>query len=435
VTESRDLRRSFIEIIRALVPAILIVSSFTAIAGPFPQSKSTPIPTIAPLFEGTRGIGVVRTFMFPVLHPSNPARYDVDPYVPRWSAAMPAESIKELRRAGFDFLRIAVDPGPLFDADPATLERRIREICDAVEQTLAAGMSALVDIHVNEAHSRWNFRAVSDGPDNPTFRRFVEVTRQLASALTKYDPRHVALELFNEPPPPCRGSNAISWPTVLRMIYSEVRPAAPNLTLFLSGACFAKIEGLLLVGAQQFDRNTVFVFHFYEPFVFTHQGFWGSRRYLPYVPRLVFPPEKAAMADVTKAIVGRIREATDIPENEKSKEISDVTDELRNYFTTPNWPEQIYRRLGEVAAWAQRNGVDNNRILLGEFGAIGDVWGKTGAASVDRANWLRMVRTSAERYGFRWSVWALTNTMGMIKGDVDGPLDAELLEALGLRAR
>jgi hypothetical protein len=83
-----------------------------------------------------------------------------------------------------------------------------------------------------------------------------------------------------------------------------------------------------------------------------------------------------------------------------------------------------------VRNWAARNAIDQNRIVLGEFGVMKDVWSYTGADPQDRARWLAAVRSAAERNGFRWIVWAMSNTMGIVTGDVDGLLDPTVLRAL-----
>ena len=69
------------------------------------------------------------------------------------------------------------------------------------------------------------------------------------------------------------------------------RGAAPGVTLILSGACGSMIAGLEALDPIQ-DANVVYTFHFYEPYVFSHQGApWMTSepmyRYLNAVP---WPP-------------------------------------------------------------------------------------------------------------------------------------------------
>jgi hypothetical protein len=105
---------------------------------------------------------------------------------------------------------------------------------------------------------------------------------------------------------------------------------------------------------------------------------------------------------------------------------------LRNYFDVDQGERFIMSRLKRVAAWADRHRLPRDRIMLGEFGCMRNVYNNQGATPADRARWIGTTRQIAESYGFRWSVWSLTNTMGIVTGDEDGELDTSVLKALGL---
>lgn len=382
-----------------------------------------------PAFGGKRGVAIVQTFMFPAKNAAG--RYVDDPYVPHWSAAMPAKRMRELKRSGFDFVRISVDPGPLLEGNSQTRERLISEILSAVQSTVAQGLKALVDVHPAGDGSRWDFSALTAGLDAPALQQLIEVERALAALLAAFDPGDVALELFNEPPSPCQWSDRDDWPRQLKQIYDRVREVAPKLTLFVAGACWASIEGLMLLDPEQFDPNTLFVFHFYEPFVFTHQGYWGSRKYLQFVPPLAFPPIALHRDTTIAGIIEHIHGTTGLAEGEHEV-AREARRALRDYFDGDQDQGFIAARLQEVASWADRHGLDRERIVLGEFGCMREVYGKKGATPDDRARWIETTRRSAERYGFRWAVWSLTNTMGIVTGDLDGKLDVTIVKALGL---
>jgi endoglucanase len=418
--------------------ALLCLSSFASAQANFDWSNKrgqTDLINAEPLFEGRRGVGVVRTFLFPTTDPKNPKEYQAEPYVPNWATTMPPERMRELVQVGFDFLRVAVDPGPLLEADAATLNFRIQEITHAVEQSLAVGMKILVDIHPSETHPLWNHMRLTAGRDDPAFHRLIEIERALAQALAKYDPRAVALEVFNEPPPPCVWQDRPEWPTQLKTIYDEVRSVAPHLTLVVAGACWASIEGLVLLDPSQFDKNTIFAFHYYEPPVFTLQGEPWGQSYLRYVPRLKFPPDYPDRDTIIKAVQQRIRAATDLEEEKKEAVIADAGTYLGKYFSERDWPQHIANQIDSVANWANENGIGRNRIILSEFGTLGDVWNLTAAAPEDRMRWTESVRKVAETNGYRWAIWCLTNSGGIIKGDEEGPLDPLIVKALGFNVQ
>ncbi len=386
-------------------------------------------------FSPHRGVGGLRTFGEPIKDSHNPARYGADPYQPRWADYMPRARLDELRGAGFDFLRINIDPGPLFDAKGPEFDNRLNEIKEAVAAALAAGLGAIVDFHFSENHPLWGFRQVTAGFDTLAFKRYVETLQEVAHMLSAFPTNHVALEVFNEPPPPCAWDDRPGWPQQLQEIHSAARRAAPKLTLLVSGACWASIDGLVQLDPADFDANTMFVFHYYQPYVFTAQGYWSAATYLKYVNRLPYPPDPRQC----DAFIARVRHdilaARDISANERVEAAADAARQLADYFDNSEGANGIVRDFARVQRWADRNGIPYNRIILGEFGAMKDVYGKKGAAPADRARWLSDVRMAAEKAGFAWSVWALTNTDGIVIGDLDGPLDPSVLQALGLNTK
>jgi endoglucanase len=383
-------------------------------------------------FEGLRGIGGFRSFNG-TRDPSRPDRYDADPFAPRWRYLMTREKLAEIRGAGFDFLRIGFDPGPLFEADEERKRFLLDDIREAIDVTLAADLKVLLDVHVNFNHPKWNHRAVTAGFETLGFQRYIETVRDVAKLVAKYDPARVAYEPFNEPPHPCKWNDRPDWNEQLSMIVREIRRFAPHHTLVVTGACMASFEGLVQVDASRLDANTVFTFHYYGPEIFAHQGFWSSSKHLEYVPRLAYPPNVSERDEIISRVTNRIMTAAAIPEKDRGRQANAARTALLKYFSEPLAPASIQQDFAKVKRWADQYKIEPKRIMLGEFGAMKDVFGKTGAAPDDRARWFRDVRTTAETFGFRWSAWAYSNSYGIIVGDRDGSLDPQVLEALGLR--
>ncbi len=386
-------------------------------------------------FAGRRGVGVSKTFMFPKKRVDNPELYFADPYVPHWKHEMTNGRLDEIRRAGFDFLRIAIDPGPIFAAGSQEIEKRLADINYAVSSSLQSGLKVVVDVHVDMGHPIWNFREVTAGTERPVFRRYLEAVTALAGLVSDYDPKLVALEVFNEPPPPCKWSDRPSWPEQLDIIYDHARRGAPRHTLILSGACYASIEGLSFLDGSKFDGNTMFSFHYYNPFVFTHQGYWyGSQgmKFMEYIAPLPYPPQQPKLAATLAGVEQTIGKSRKIKPVDRPRLLNQAERRIKRYFTNFAGRESILADFAKARAWADRYAISPQRILLGEFGAMKDIYGYKGAKPADRARWLSDVRQAAETNSFAWSVWTLTNTMGIVTGDLRGPLDQDVLDALEL---
>jgi len=338
-----------------------------------------------------------------------------------------------LKRAGFDFLRVPIEPGPFFEAnDDLIFRERLLDIKEAIDSTLASGLKIILDMHLSESHPLWSARHITSGYDTIAFKRYIVTVRALAGLIASYDPRQVAFEAFNEPPPPCDWRDRPSWPSQLTRIYAEIRQAAPRHTLLLSGSCWASIEGLQHLDPSAFDHNTMFVFHDYSPRVFTQQGFWASAKYLEYLPRLPYPPTPGQLPDQLARITERIRNAADIPPDQLNRELQEMTKYVSEYFLSWEGIASVEQDFNAVHIWADQHGVASNRIILGEFGTTRDVWGKQGPNPADRARWLADMRVTAEKFEYAWAVWSLTNTNGIVTGATDGPLDPEILKALGM---
>jgi endoglucanase len=400
------------------------------------QLCATSLLPAAPLSESPkatfishRGVGGIPTFFFPRKKTLDPNRYDLDPY-PSWDATMPRWRLDEIRRAGFDFLRLVVDPGPLLEGQGEIFDRRILELKEAIESSVGADLKIVIDIHV-QSHPVWGYLQITEGFSQPAFKRYTEVVRALAELVSAYDPHNVALELFNEPPAPCRWRDRPDWPEQLSVIYNIARQAAPKHTMIVAGSCWDRIEGLVRLDGTKFDQNTIFSFHYYEPFVFTHQGFWGSLKFLEYIWRLPYPPDSTSFEEFMLTVEQHIRAAPDLSEDERAHLAKEASKNLHNYFV--NWKvANIETDFTNVQKWASRYGIEPGRVLLGEFGAMKDIYGYKGAAPADRMRWLSDVRTAAERFGYSWCVHALTRTMGITVGDTNGLLDPNVLKALGL---
>ena len=111
------------------------------------------------------------------------------------------------------------------------------------------------------------------------------------------DPARVAVELLNEPDMP----SELWWPVAGRLS-AEIRRILPSTTIVVGPAGPQRHE--VLAGLEPLDdANVVYAIHYYDPFVFTHQGAdWGGAddplsqlQGLPY-PATIGGPGRAGAA-------------------------------------------------------------------------------------------------------------------------------------------
>ena len=142
-----------------------------------------------PAFGGRRGIGGIKTFAFPLSLDDKMGTFNGNPYRPGWSEEMLSGRLLELRQAGFDFIRLNIDPGPLLAADPTGLDRLISEIDFALTSTLAAGLKVVLDIHPSDGHPAWGAEKITSGTSQPVFQRYLGIVRRAARLVDGFDPR------------------------------------------------------------------------------------------------------------------------------------------------------------------------------------------------------------------------------------------------------
>ncbi len=342
-------------------------------------------------------------------------------------------TLKALREAGFDTVRLPVDPAPFI----VFKDERRTAVYAMLFETLArietAGLNAIIDIHPNSRHAVWGQNAVIASAEAPAFTAVEEVIGDMAGRLKGHTSR-VALELLNEPRLKCKGREQALWQEMAQRLATKARSANPELTLIITGACISTPEGLMALDPAPFAKGrTVYTFHFYEPFSFTHQGAqfipWPDK-YLDGVP---WPAHIRPISEPAALLEVQIETQNKLTYLERTAARAKAMHNLERYYAQKADQSLIDKRFREVANWAQEHGIAPQSIFIGEFGVLRREQGKPGAFCGDRARWLRDVRQTAESYGFAWSYFNYDGPFGLVKEGTRSDFDPSLLASLGLR--
>lgn len=378
-----------------------------------------------------RGMNLWPWFSLTREFPAPRTDYDWPPF--QTDRAIPTRSdLAALRRGGIDFVRLPVDPGPLLAFIGAQRERLISDVVVAVQSALAEDLSVVVNLHPNGATHHWNPDNLVGSVSAPLFTRYLGLVHDMAARLARLDPAHVAFEPLNEPPQACGSAD---WAVMQSELLRTARLAAPQLTLVASGACGSMIAGLETLDPAPLGGNTIYTFHFYEPYVFSHQGApWMSGepmyRYLNTVP---WPSSAGSKRETLAAVAARMAADKTTAEVEKREIMATIERVLTQYFDAKPDRRFIETYFARVAAWASRHGIDRGRILLGEFGALRTDERYVAALAPDRARYIRDVRETCEAAGMPWAFWNLFDGMGLTADDTVRTFDPAVAEALGLR--
>jgi hypothetical protein len=354
---------------------------------------------------------------------------------PEWRQTTTSDDIAAIKAAGFDFVRLALDPAPVLSPGKAMTETAfIAEMLIAIDRFTHQGIKVIAELHTIPRY-----------PDRPTGTEgyfatpeaadaYIAFATAVAAALAREDPQKVAYEPFNEPVMDCPWAQPRTrdWPDHLKRLHASIRKAAPSLTLVLQGGCWGGAEGLVALDpAELADGNIIWSFHSYEPFIVTHQGATWTTGPERFVRGLLFPPSpgqrKAVLGETLKRIGTEVASPTERRELERQ-----LRKDLADYFRPGRAVGKLTEPLDRVAAWARLHGIKSRNIMLGEFGIIRGVEGP-GTPEAARARYLSAARKAVEARGFAWVAWGWGGSFGITRSDEDRTFPPQILNALGLK--
>jgi endoglucanase len=312
-----------------------------------------------------------------------------------------ASDIALIKSAGFDHVRLSVNPQPMMDAmrshDGGA--EYFSSLDAAVKMVLDAGLAVEIDMHPDS-----DFKARLK--DDDSVDRFADFWKMVARHYSSWDPERVFFEILNEP----EMRDRYRWYGVEARLAAAIRRGAPQHTIIAAGGNWDDDDDMLFLEPLR-DPNIIYVFHFYDPHTFTHQGAtWGSY-YWRWLKGLHYPssPENAAQV------------AKDVPE------ALDRMYVVR--YGQDHWDAaRVDAEINQAAEWGKQYGVP---LICNEFGVY-----RTFSDPQDRARWISDVRASLERHNIGWTMWDYSGSFGVVtKKDGKATLDEVTVKALGLNIR
>jgi endoglucanase len=304
-----------------------------------------------------------------------------------------------IKSAGFDHVRLSVNPQPMFTSDrPEAIPQEYLSYLDAaVKMILDQGLSVVIDLHADD-----DFKARLK--DDDFVQRFGDFWRALAKHYATLDPDRIFFEIMNEP----EVTDPYRWIGIQAKVAVAIREGAPQHTIIAAGSRYSNDDQFLFLEPLH-DPNVIYNFHLYYPHIFTHQGATWGLYYWHWLRGIHYPstPENAAQA------------AASVP---------DAVDRLAVIrYGQEHWDAaRIDAEVSQVADWAKQRGVP---VVCNEFGVY-----RAYADARDRAAWIRDVRTSLERHNIGWAMWDYSGSFGVAtKKDGKVTLDENILNALGLK--
>ncbi len=279
--------------------------------------------------------------------------------------------LRAMRAAGFDFVRVPLDPALFIAAPPgaaepqASLDRLLRE-------ARARGLGVVVTLAPSADLKR---QVLLGGLARDTYLALLE---RLAQRVAAANLPRALIEPLDEPVDPTNAGcapSAFNWSGALSAFVAAAHRGAPALPVLVSGLCYADATSLVDLRPLA-DRNVVYGFQYLDPLAFTQQG-----------------------------------NPTD-----------DSWKVLRNVHYAKADAQTMRRAFELVGGWARRYGA---QVMLTSFTV------HRSAPPADRLRWLQDARAQAERQKFAWAAWTWQSPYGFSLSD-GRTLPADVRRALGL---
>ncbi|TPL93347.1 cellulase family glycosylhydrolase [Mesorhizobium sp. B2-3-12] len=355
------------------------------------------------------------------------------PY-PEWRKFLNEDDLKALKDAGFDFLRMPVDPSPfLSDKTSGLRDELYASVLDSARMINRAGLKVIVDMHLIPAGGSRKIGMAEVMDDPVTFDRYVEMVRRMARTLAGEDPGKVAFEPMNEPIVDCDSDGTSLWPDRQRKLFAAARASATKLTLILTGACYSSASSLQKIDPKAIpDDNVIWTFHSYDPFLLTHQGATWAGDFIPYVTGLPYPLTAVPKAelDVTLDTI-RARIKAEAPWARQSGLLAYLDEQVASMDSPDRLLGLMDAPFKAVEAWAKANGIKPEDITLGEFGMIRQEYGNAYVMPAQyRAAYVRDMIARAEAHGFSWSVWSYGGAFGIVDAFNGDKAEPDVMDAI-----
>ncbi len=304
------------------------------------------------------------------------------------------ENIKSL---GCDVIRLPINLFYMTDGKPNyTVDTRFFDFLDqAVTWAEDLKIYLLLDNHTTDD-------LASKNPDLET--TLVKVWKQMA---THYKDRsnYILYEIMNEP----NGLTTVNWSIIQQKAIDAIRQIDTKHTIIVGASNFNNYNDLSLLPVYS-DKNLIYTFHFYDPFIFTHQGAsWPVPSMAPLI-HVPFPYNASSMPQFPSALKGTWVEKS-----------------FNNYAI--NGTVTKIKQLIDVAVAFKTS--RNVNVYCGEFGVY-----MSYSNDANRVYWYGVVRQYLEENGIAWTTWDYEGGFGIFnKGSkelFDYDLNIPLIKALGL---
>ena len=310
------------------------------------------------------------------------------------------QDFADLKSLGADVVRLPVKLHSMTQGEPHyTIDPLLFKFLDiAVDWAEKYEIYIIIDNH--------SFDPVNGLQDNID-SILVPVWSQIAR---RYKDRgdYVIYEILNEP----HGISDERWGEVQGMVIQAIRSVDQRHAIIVGGTDFNSVGKLSAIPAYS-DPNLIYTFHFYDPYLFTHQGAsWGGPPLLTPLAGVPFPADRRRMPRIPFALWGTW-----------------VASSLRNSYANDATYSKLSSTLDIAVAFSRERDVP---VFCGEFGVL-----MNNSRPEDRVRWYTFVSGALDRRNISRTSWDYYGGFGVFnseRGDFNSDLNIEIVSAMGFTA-
>lgn len=298
-----------------------------------------------------------------------------------------ARDFAQIKKAGFDHIRLPVNPEFYdFNLEPYSIDKaNFSEVDNAITLATSYDLPVVLDIH---AGTKFMQKLENSAAAE---QEFIRMWKEFTKRYKHYPTDKLVFELLNEPQYYWKEER---YNALVAKVVEGIRATDTKRIIVVGAPNGSTIEGLNKLKIIS-DPNIIYAFHYYAPYIITHQGvhMMFEDKMLRYFSKLPYPS-----ANATKTASYYAPKAPD-PEKAQ-RELDDYKKERWN-------SSSIRKQIAQADAWAKKNNV---RIICGEFGVL-----RNHIDSNSRYRWIADTRKALEAYNIGWQYWEYTDLMGIVK--------------------
>ena len=290
------------------------------------------------------------------------------------TAGVKDTDLKLLKTLGFKTIRLPV-AFRYFEENHVPLQQVLLQVDRVWKLCRQYGFKLIIDYHYGD---------LADSNYVSATKNIINTWNILTRKYRNADYNSLFFEIYNEPPP----INPQVWKDAAYNIVSAIHKIDKRRTLIVGASNYNSIYELSRFVRLQ-DENIIYTFHFYEPFLFTHQGAdWvGSQVATTGVP---FPYSVEKFPPLNPKAKGTAGEAN------------------YNKYKLDGNEQSVKDKLQLVKNWALKYDVP---VLCGEYGSYNKY-----ADEQSRCNYVKAVRQALKLLNIPGILWDYNSNFSLFSG-------------------